>query len=60
MSPKTVRTAALGVIGLLIALLAGSAFGEFTQPAPAPVDRLLRNVEAYIEEHPKDRQIVHG
>jgi hypothetical protein len=44
-------------IGLLVAMVGlsgASAWGKFAMPAEVPVERLIKNVGAYVKEHPKD------
>jgi len=36
--------------------LAGSGWAMFALPQQTPVDRLIKNIGAYIQEHPKDAQ----
>lgn len=48
--PQTTR--ALACLAALLA--AASARGMFMFPEPAPVDRIIANASAYVEEHPKD------
>ena len=44
------------VITIAFALASSQAFAKFVMPSDAPVDRLVKNLAAYIEEHPKDAQ----
>lgn len=46
---------------LVVVCLAGvsgprSAQGEFAEPPSAPVERLIRNVQAHLADHPDDAQ----
>lgn len=55
---RTVRDVRLlSSIPLLTCVLSTLAYGTFVSPNPAPVERLIRNTTAYIEENPKD---AHG
>ncbi|MCY2950828.1 MAG: hypothetical protein NTU53_02495 [Planctomycetota bacterium] len=38
----------------MIVLLPSAASGKFAVPAEVPVERLIRNIGAYIQEHPDD------
>ncbi|MFW6059249.1 MAG: tetratricopeptide repeat protein [Phycisphaeraceae bacterium] len=41
---------------LLTLLLAAPAAAMFAPPAPVPVDRLVKNITAHLEEHPEDAE----
>jgi hypothetical protein len=41
---------------VLMSVVAGPALAKFAMPQEAPVERLLKNVAAYVKEHPKDPQ----
>jgi len=44
------------LLTILLCLSMGLGFGKFRMPTDAPVDRLTRNLEAYVQAHPKDAQ----
>src|SRR5438309_1080034 len=41
-------------IGIVFGLTMGLVFGKFRMPTDAPVDRLLTNIQAYVEANPED------
>jgi hypothetical protein len=41
-------------LGALVCLSMGLAFAKFASPVNAPVDRLTRNIEAFVQAHPED------
>jgi hypothetical protein len=47
-----VRSGAVGV--LIVGVSVGVATGMFRRPSYVPVDRLISNATAYIQEHPED------
>ena len=42
------------MMSLLVLTASHSAWAVFAMPSPAPVDRLIQNTQAYIDEHPDD------
>ena len=50
------RGAAAGLAVLAVAAVLIPAHGMFKRPNEAPVERLIKNVAAYVQEHPKDAQ----
>ena len=56
MNGRTLSDRAVIVLTMLaaIALAASISQAMFMQPTDAPVDRLIRNAEAYLKEHPRD------
>jgi hypothetical protein len=46
----------LGLVAALVSIWAGPAWGRFAYPQEVPVERLVKNVGAYVKEHPKDAQ----
>lgn len=48
------RVAGAAAALAVFALLPSAASGKFAVPAEVPVERLIRNIGAYIQEHPDD------
>src|SRR5262245_63412628 len=44
------------LLTVVVALATTRAFGIFDTPRDVPVDRLVKNLESYIAEHPDDAQ----
>jgi hypothetical protein len=41
---------------IMLALCSSQALAKFAMPGEVPVERLIKNVGAYVKEHPKEAQ----